>query len=176
MSYIEQTTSMTCLPHLTTHTAATLLIFDVFTSPIRISADYQFRRHLLMRKCTDEFRLTQQIPSNAFQSRFVSHFRFCNDLIRFSDAVGNVRPIAVPPPDDTALARFQGNSSSAFLIVFVVAAEPSDGAAAFRLLQSRPREQITRMLGIRFPRVTSRAPRQDSFHDLGFSALTRSND
>ena len=36
----------------------------------------------------------------------------------------------MPPADDTALARSQSNSSSAFLIVFVVAAVPSDGAAA----------------------------------------------
>ena len=35
----------------------------------------------------------------------------------------------MPPADDTALARSQGNSSSAFLIVFVVV--PGDGAAAF---------------------------------------------
>ena len=53
----------------------------------------------------------------------------------------------MPSADDMALARSQGNSSSAFLIVFVVAAVPSDGAAAF----DSPRDQITRMHGIRFP-------------------------
>ena len=37
----------------------------------------------------------------------------------------------MPPADDTALARSQGDSSSAFLIVSVVAAVPNDGAAAF---------------------------------------------
>ena len=45
-----------------------------------------------------------------------------------------------------------------------------------RLLQTSPRDQSTCMLGIRFPRETSRTRGQDSFHDLGFSALTRSND
>ena len=37
----------------------------------------------------------------------------------------------MPPADDVALARSQGNSSTAFLVVFVVAAVPGDGAAAF---------------------------------------------
>ena len=37
----------------------------------------------------------------------------------------------MPPADDTALARFHGDSSNAFLSVYVVAAVPGDGAAAF---------------------------------------------
>ena len=51
------------------------------------------------------------------------------------------RWVAVPPADDTALARSQVNSSSAFLIVFVVAAVPGDGAAAFDF--SNPAHAIT---------------------------------
>ena len=37
----------------------------------------------------------------------------------------------MPPADDTAFARSQGNSSSALLIFFVVATVPSDSAAVF---------------------------------------------
>ena len=83
---------MTCSPNLTT-TQLKHFWFAVLTNPIRISSDHQFRRHLLMRKCPDELRLTQHIPSNSYQSRFGSHFRFCNVLICSTDAVGNVRPI-----------------------------------------------------------------------------------
>ena len=75
------------------HTAETLLIFAVLTSPIRIGSDRQLCRRFLVRKCPDELRLTQQIPSNSFQSRFSSHFRFCNVLICSADADGNVQPI-----------------------------------------------------------------------------------
>ena len=37
----------------------------------------------------------------------------------------------MPPADDTALARSEDNSPSAFLVVFVVAAMPGVGAADF---------------------------------------------
>ena len=45
--------------------------------------------------------------------------------------LSRARKAAVPPADDTALARSQDNPSNAFLIVFVVAAVPDVGAAAF---------------------------------------------
>ena len=51
------------------HTAETLLIFDALTSPIR-SSDHQLRWHLPVRKCPEELKLPQQIPSNSFRSRF----------------------------------------------------------------------------------------------------------
>ena len=56
------------------------------------------------------------------------------------------RWVAVPPADDTALARSQGNSSSALLIVFVVAAVPGDGAAAFDC--SNPAHAIKSRVGL----------------------------
>ena len=45
--------------------------------------------------------------------------------------LSSARLVAVPPADDTALARSQGKSSNAFLIVFVVAAVPNVGTAVF---------------------------------------------
>ena len=86
--------------------------------------------------------------------------------------LSSARLVAVPPADNTALARSQGNSSSAFLIVFVVVAVPSDGAAAFDCSNPAHAIKSRACLGVAFHAKPAGLQDKTRFT----IALTRSND
>ena len=71
--------------------------------------------------------------------------------------LSNARLVAVPPADDTAKALSQDNSSEAFFIVFVVAAVPGVGAAAFDYAKPANVTRSSACFLIFFPRETSLA-------------------
>ena len=83
----------------------------------------------------------------------------------------------MPPADDAALARSQGNFSGAFLIVFVVAAVPGDGAPAFDCSNPAHAIKSRACLGFAFHLKPASLQVRIRFTILvSFSALTWSTD